>query len=117
MDGEVMAEPLAEPKGRLALDMGWRTAAVGIFFFGFVLLATGVGAWRVLTGAPVGLRITWQTAFLLSASAWFAFKVQARTARFAFGLLTISSGSRIIFAVAHASAQTHILNAQIMRVV
>jgi len=97
--------------------MGWRTAAVGAFFFGFCLLATGAGAWRVLTGAPVGLRITWQTVFLLLGSAWFAFKIQARTARFAFGLLAISSGTRILFAGIHASVQTQILNAQIMRVV
>jgi hypothetical protein len=112
-----MPEPLIQPKGHLALDMGWRTAALCAFFFGFCLLATGAGVWRVLTGAPVGLRITWQTVFLLLASAWFAFKIQARTARFALGLLAISSGSRIMFAVAKASVQTQILNAEIMRAV
>jgi hypothetical protein len=112
-----MPEPLAQSKGHLALDMGWRTAALCAFFFGFCLLATGAIAWRVLTGAPVGLRTTWQTMFLLLASAWFAFKIQARMARFALGLLAISSGSRIIFAAAKACLQTQILNAEIMRVV
>lgn len=87
------------------------------FLFGFCLLATGSSAWRVLTGAPVGLRIAWQTVFLLLASAWFAFKIQVRTARFALGLLAFSSGSRIIFAGLHASVQTQILNALIMRAV
>ncbi|GEM_PF-2432025 len=111
-----MSEPLAQSRGHLALGMGWRTAAVCAFFFGFCLLDTGASAWRVLTGAPVGLRITWQTVFVLLASAWFAFKIQARTARFALGLLMISSGSRILFAGVHASMQTQILNAQIMRV-
>ena len=116
MGGEIMPEPLAQSKGHLALDMDWRTATVCIVVFGFCLLATGAGAWRVLTGAPVVLRITWQTAFLLLASAWCAFKIQARTAQFALGLLAISSGSRIALAVAHASVQTQILNAEIMRV-
>jgi hypothetical protein len=111
-----MPEPLIQPKGHLALDMGWRTAAVYAFFFGFCLLGIGASAWRVLTGAPVGLHITWRTVFLLLASAWFAFKIQVRTARFALGLLAISSGSRIILAVAKASVQMQILNAQIMRV-
>jgi hypothetical protein len=112
----MMSEPLTQSKGHLAFDMGWRTAAVGAFFFGFCLLATGAGAWKIVTGAPVGLRITWQTVFVLLASVWYVFKIQDRTARFALGLLAISSGSRIMFAVAKASVQTQILNAQIMRV-
>jgi hypothetical protein len=111
-----MSEPLAQSKG-LALDMDWRTAAVCLFSFGFCLLATGAGTWRVLTNAPVGLRITWPTTFVFLASAWFAFKIRDRTARFALGLLAISFGSRIIFAVTHVSVQTQILNAEIMRVV
>jgi len=55
--------------------------------------------------------------FLLLASSWFAFKIHARMARFALGLLAISSGSRLFFTAVHASVQTQILNAQIMRAV
>jgi hypothetical protein len=106
-----------QAKGHLALDMGWRTAAVGVFFFGFCLIAIGVSAWRVLTGAPVALRVSWQTGFLLLVSVWFVFKIHVRIARFALGLLAISSASRIAFAVAHASMPTQVTNAQIMRVV
>jgi hypothetical protein len=110
-------EPTKQTKGAVAFDMGWRTALLGIICFGFCLLATVLTARRVLTGAPVELRISWRTVFVLLASAWFAFKVQVRMAQFAFGLLTLSFGSRIVLAVAQASAQTQILNAEIMRFV
>jgi hypothetical protein len=112
-----MPSPLTQPKGHLALDMGWRTASVGALFLGFCPIAIGVSAWRVLTGAPVELRVTWHTAFLLSVSVWFAFKIHVRIARFALGLLAISSASQIAFEVAQASVQTQVLNAEIMRVV
>jgi hypothetical protein len=117
MDGEVMAESVKQPKGHLALDMDWMTGVLGVICFGFCLLGSVAMARRVLTGAPVEVRITWQTVFVLLASVWFAIQVRGRAARFVLGLLVISFGSRIILALVHASAQTQVLNAEIMRVV
>lgn len=110
-------ELLSQPKRHLALDMGWRTAAAIVLFFGICLLSTMAGAWRLLKGAPVSERITWQTVFLFFMGGWFAFIFRERTARFAALLVMLSSGSRALLAVVGASPQVRILNAEIMRAV
>jgi hypothetical protein len=112
-----MTEPLAEPKGRLALDMSWITAAWGVIAFGYCLLATVAVAWRLLTGALVEVRVSWQTAVVVLFGAWLMIQVRERTLRFGLGLLVLASGSRLMLAALHASAQTQILNGQIMRAV
>jgi hypothetical protein len=112
-----MAEPLTEPKGRLALDMGWRTAAVGIIGFGYCLLATVSVAWTLLTGAFAEVQVSWQTVLVVLFGAWLMIEVRERTLRFGLGLLVLASGSRLMLAALHASAQIQILNGQIMRAV
>jgi hypothetical protein len=112
-----MAEQLAEPKGHLALDMGWRTAAVAILGFVFCALGTAVLSWKVATVAPVNVRVTWQTVIVVLFGVWLTVEVQQRTTRFVLGLLLVASGSRLILAALHASIQTQILNGEIMRVV
>jgi hypothetical protein len=108
-------EPPKQTKGAVAIDMGWRTALVLAFFFGFCLLATGISLWRIFTGAPVSARITWQTGFLLLAASWFALKVEDRAAQFGAVLLVLSSGSRILLAILGASVPVQSFNALIMR--
>ncbi|HZW93213.1 MAG TPA: hypothetical protein VFF64_09700 [Candidatus Eremiobacteraceae bacterium] len=117
MDGFMTVGPTGQVRGHVAIDMGWRTALVLALFFGFCLLATGISLWRIFTGAPVGVRITWQTGLLLLAALWFALKVEDRAAQFGAVLLVLSSGSRILLAVLGASAPVQSFNALIMRAV
>jgi hypothetical protein len=112
-----MAERLIERKTHLALDMDWMTAALAAIFFAFCLLGTLATARLVLIGAPVKLRITWETVFLLLAFAWLALQSRDRVAKFGCGLLGVVFGSRLLLAVVHASVQIQVLNAQVMRVV
>ena len=112
-----MTEPLAEPKGRLALDMGWRTAAVAVIGFGYCLLATVSVAWRLLTGALVVVQVSWQTMLVVLFGTWLMIQVRERTLQFGLGLLVLASGSRLTLAALHASPQTQIVNGQIMRAV
>jgi hypothetical protein len=114
-----MSKLAAESKGYWALDTDWLTAVLSGFFFLFCLLALATGFWRVLTGAPVATHITWKILFLLLVSVWLTVRAVRhgyRTAQFAFGLLSLSFGSRIILAVLHVSVETQILNADVMRV-
>ena len=117
MDGEVMAERLTQPKGDLALDMDWRTAAAAIVGFVFCVLGAVVLAWKVATVAPVEVRVTWQSVIVVLSGVWLTIKIRGRTTRFVLGLLLLASGSRLILATLHASSQTQILNGEIMRVV
>jgi hypothetical protein len=112
-----MAEHLAESKGRLALDMGWRTAAVAVVGFAVCLLAAIATTWRLLAGAPVVVRVSWQTVLVVLFGAWLMTEVRERTLRFGFGLLLLASGSRLILAALHVPAQTQTLNGQIMQAV
>lgn len=106
-----------EAKGNIAIDAGWRTALVLSLSLTFCLLAAGISWWRIVTGAPISTRITWQTGFLLFTASWFAWKVEERPARFGAFLLVLSSGSRILMAALGASAQVQSFNALAMRVV
>jgi hypothetical protein len=112
-----MAEHLTEPKGHLALDMGWRTAMAAIIGFVFCVLGAAVLAWEVATVAPVEVRVSWQNVIVVLFGVWLAIEVRARATRFVLGLLLLASGSRLILAALHASIQTQILNGEIMRVV
>jgi hypothetical protein len=112
-----MAEHLTEPKGHLALDIGWRTAAAAIIGFVFCVLGAVVLAWKVTTVAPVEVRVTWQNVIVVLFGIWLTIEVRGRTTRFVLGLLLLASGSRLILAALHASIQTQILNGEIMRVV
>jgi hypothetical protein len=112
-----MAERLVEPKTHLTLDIDWMTAVLAAIFFVFCLLNTLVTARLVLIGAPVKLRIRWETVLLLLAFAWLAFQSRDRVAKFGCGLLGVVFGSRLLLAVVHASVQIQVLNAQVMRVV
>lgn len=112
----MMAESTSDPKTQLALDMGWRTAAVLAFFFCFCLLAMGVSLWRIFTAAPVNLTISWQTFFVLLMALWGAWRVELRAARFGATLLFLSAGSRVLLANFHASVGVQVVNAEIMRV-
>ena len=117
MDGEVVTEQLTEPKTHLALDMDWITLALGAICFAFCLLTMGAMARRVLIGAPIQVRITWETVFLFLAFTWLALRSRERLMKFGSGLLGTVFGSRFILAVFHASAQIQVMNGQIMRVV
>ena len=112
-----MTERPVEPKTHLALDMDWMTAALAVIFLAFGMLGTLATARLVLIGAPVKLRITWETVFLLLAFAWLAFQSRDRVAKFGCGLLGVVFGSRLLLAVVHASVQIQLLNAQVTRVV
>jgi len=112
-----MTERPVEPKTHLALDMDWMTAALAVIFLAFGMLGTLATARLVLIGAPVKLRITWETVFLLLAFAWLAFQSRDRVAKFGCGLLGVVFGSRVLLAVVHASVHIQALNAQVMRVV
>jgi hypothetical protein len=112
-----MSETIRQPKGRLTLDMGWRTAAAMLLFFWFCLLATVAGLWRIFTAAPISLKISWWTFLLLIAVSCFAVKVQQRAARYAAVLLALSCGSRILLVAIHASPAVQVFNAEITRVI
>jgi hypothetical protein len=112
-----MVEPLMEPKGHLALNMSWITAAWSVIAFGFCLLSTVSVAWRLLKSAPVEVRVSWQTVLVVLFGAWLMIQVRERTLQFGLGLLVLASGSRLTLAALHASPQTQIMNGQIMRAV
>jgi hypothetical protein len=112
-----MTESVTEPKRRLALDMGWRTAAVFALFFCFCLLAAGISLWSIFTAAPVSLKISWQTFFALLMASWGAWKFEQRIARFGIGLLVLSFSSKVLLASFHAPIDMQVFNAEIMRVV
>jgi hypothetical protein len=113
----MMAESISVPKGQPMLDMDGRTAAAFSFCLGLCALATGIDLWKIFTAAPVSLQISWPTLFLLLIASWFALKVKFRAARFAVGLLVLSSGSRVLLAGMHASTAVQVVNAGTMAVV
>jgi len=88
-----------------------------VFFGAFCLLATVGTARRVLMGTPVKVPVTWQTVLICVAFILLALQVKERVSRALCALLGVTFGSRILLAMAHASLDTRILNAQIMRVV
>jgi hypothetical protein len=112
-----MVEPLIEPRKRLVLDTDWMTAALAAVCFLFCLFGAVAVGWRVFTGAAVSLRITWQTGFALIFGTWLATQVRERASRFAVGLLVLSTGSRILLALVHASSAIQTSNSEVARVI
>lgn len=112
-----MEDSTTPRRSHLALDTGWPTAAAFAVFFCFCVLATAIGVWRIFTGAPVSLKVTWETGLLLAAALLPAPKIEYRVARFAAALVALSFGSQILLAGLGASHFVRSVNAEIMRVV
>jgi hypothetical protein len=112
-----MTEIAAKPKRDLVLDMDWISATLGLVFFLVVSAAVAASAWRLWRGVPAQVQVTWTTVFNLLWSGWLSFAIKVRPARFALGVLSLSFGSRIAFAVVHLALETQTVNAEVMRVV
>jgi hypothetical protein len=112
-----MSERRAETKTHLALATDWMSAAVAAMCFAVFLVSLVGRARQVLLNSPVRVNVTWEAPLLFVVFIWFAIQSRERIPRFGAGLLAIELGSRIAFAVVHATTQTQVMNAQVMRVV
>jgi hypothetical protein len=112
-----MSDPTVEAKTQLAFDTDWITAVLAAMIF-VVFLVFAVGrARQILLNSPIKVNVTWETVLLFLAFTWFTVQLRERVPRFGSGLLAIELGSRIAFAVFHASTQTQLMNGRVMRVV
>ena len=110
MEREVMAESITEPEKHVTLDTDWQTA-LGMVAFFFICAVVGiVTAWMTLHGTFKVPSNSWLTLALLATAIYCGVVFPERSFRIAAIVYSVGPSVSIVLRIAHASAETLLIN-------